>query len=170
MRSHFLSSAQRPDEAGIRIAEEFKGFFAAARSWKAQRTLETQQRLSVTGTLRAAVYRSVNSYNERAPLEFQVVVLDRGDRLLFRVLGQLTLTLHYGSEQVMLEMSDGGAQAAKPMTLEVWRDGEGLRFRAVPDSDLFPAAILTEVQFVYSVIRMACSRSFDGVSDKLREC
>jgi len=170
MRKKLQSCAQRPEEIGKQIAGEFDGFFKVA----ARRVLEDEERARQTAetmeTLRSAIYRAVCGFNTRAPREFQLAILDRGDRLIFNSCGQFTLTLSYGMRQVMIEAEGESLRGMSTMVLDLWREDGALRFRAIPDAEMFPAPILTEDQFVCSVVRMACNRRWSGRTEDRPEC
>jgi hypothetical protein len=165
MRKPSPSSAQTPDEVGKQVAGELKGAFLSARQQIAAQRIEERSFLNTTEQIRRALLRAVEVYNDHVPRELQLAVLDRGDRLIFNSLGEFTLTLTYGIHQLMIDATGGDAGGLSPMTLRVWRDKGDLHFHSVPDSPVFQKSILDEGEFVYSVLRMACSRRFAGAED-----
>lgn len=158
--------ALEPEEVGKQIAEELREVFQENQAEARAEARECARVRETNLQIRMALVRAVDGYNDHAPPECHLAVLDRGDRLLFSAAGRFTLTLRYGTDRVMIESSGVEAHGVGPMTVAVWRrvgerDG-GLQFRAVPDSPVFPWQIMNETQFMYSVLRMACDQQFGG--------
>ena len=162
MRDRSDNSKQTAESIGEKVAAEFSNlFFHSATRISADRR---EQRRLVRQTLhiRTSILRAVDGYNERAPRSFQLAVLDRGDRLIFNSSGVFTLTLLYGVHQVMLDPTGEEVAGPVPLILEVWPKGDHLCFRSVPDSPLFPGPVISEDQFICSVIRLACLHRSQG--------
>jgi hypothetical protein len=113
--------------------------------------------------LRQGLYGGVRGFNKGVPVELQMALLDRGDHVVFHAGDQRTLTLLYGKDCVVIESKSEYPRLPMPMSLQIWREAGGdLRFRAVPDSPVFPKEIMTQAEFLLSVLRMACNRDFEG--------
>jgi len=121
--------------------------------------MQTEEWISV---VREGVYQVVRGFNKEVSVELQMALLDRGDGLVLHAGVQRTLTLLYGNDCVVIESKSEYPRLPMPMSLQIWREpGGDLRFRAVPDSPVFPQEIMTEAQFLSSVLRMACNQDFD---------
>ncbi len=158
------SRAQEPEEVGKQIARELRQIFEKNQAGAKAEERECARMREINLRIRMALVRAVDGYNDHAPRKSHLAVLDRGDRLLFSAAGRVTLTLRYGSDEVVIESSGVEAHGVGPMAVAVWqglnkRDRE-LRFQAVPDAPVFPWKILNERQFVYCVLRMACNHRF----------
>ena len=119
----------------------------------------TEEWISV---VRNGLYRGVCGFNVSVPAEFQMALVDRGDRMIFHSVGRMTLTLIYGSDCVVIESRSEYPRLPMPMSVQIWREANGsLRFRAVPDAPIFTKEIMTQAEFLASVLRMACNQDLD---------
>ncbi len=149
--------------AGRILAEQLRPLFDRAVAEEAERDWEQEQTDGWTSALREGLFEVVRGFNLVAPLDFQVALVDRGNGLVFHAGDRKTLTLMYGEGRVVIESKSDYPRLQMPMSLRVWRaeDGE-LRFRAVPDSPVFPRPVMKQVEFQASVLRMACNQDFNG--------
>jgi len=161
MRWRLPSGGKSPENVGRQVAEEVNVLFLPVRARKEAEQREQRTCREIVNQVRTALLRAVDSYNEEVPQPFHVAILDRGDRLLFNASGRFTLTLIYGMRQLKLEGRGEETRRFLPMVIDVWRSEGTLRFRSVPDSPVFPGSILSEDQFLQSVLRMACDCRFD---------
>jgi len=67
------------------------------------------------------LYRVVSGFNVEVPEEFQMALLDRGDRMVFHAGDRKTLTLIYGNDCVVIESKSDYPRLPLPMSLRVWR-------------------------------------------------
>jgi hypothetical protein len=161
MRWRLPSGGQSPEEVGRQIAAEVNVLLLPARARQEAEAREQRACRETVNQLRMALLRAVDSYNQEVPGPFHVAILDRGDRLLFNASGRFTLTLIYGMHQLQLEGRGEQTRRLLPMVVDMWRSDGALRFRSVPDSPYFAGPILSEDQFLQSVLRMACDCRFD---------
>ncbi len=159
-------TVRRPPElesAGRAVAVQLRTIYRQAFAERVEREREQTQNEAWVCALRSGLFRAVRGFNVETPAEYQMALLDRGDRVVFHVGGQQTLTLIYGEDCVVIESKSEYPRLPMPMVLRVWRDLSGdLRFRAVPDSPVFAREIMTQAEFLLSVLRMACNQNFDG--------
>lgn len=150
--------------AGRALAGELRTLFERTIAERSEREREREEREDWVMALRTGLFRVVSGFNVEVPEEFQMALLDRGDRMVFHAGDRKTLTLIYGNDCVVIESKSDYPRLPLPMSLRVWRGSGGdLRFRAVPDSPAFPKPIMTQAEFLSSVLRMACNRDFaDG--------
>lgn len=160
MRKRLLSSARLSANIGRLMAGEFTSVFHREAEKRLSQQDDDRRMAEVTGSLRHAVYETVDSFNRHLPWDFQLAVLDKGDRLVFNSLGEFTLTMHYGKGHLTMQPASGEGIAQDPMLVEVWLDEEGLRFRDCSAADAEPRPPLDQTTFLATVIRMACSPRF----------
>ena len=178
MRSRLQRRAQSSEEVGQRIAGEMSQQFTTSLDKVVAQSLVKQRLLAARTSLRTALYEAVEGFNGHAPWDYHLAVLNRGDRLLFNSFGQFTLTVTFGDDQVMIHpqqdpavrdaasdlASDAASDAVRqydsesPTVVDVVRVDGSLRYRAGGESALFQTPVLTELQFVDGLIRMACER------------
>ncbi len=171
MRSNKESSARSSAEIGKRIAGEMRQQFNWSRGKEQAQYLTSKRLLDAVTRLRAALYEAVDGFNRQAPRSYQLALLNRGDRMIFNSLGRFTLTVMFDEDQVVIHPPPEDVAACAPMRLQILRSDSGFRFRAAQGSSLpstfvsGPAgdpSVLTELQFVDSVIRLACTSPIAG--------
>jgi hypothetical protein len=160
---------RRPPElesAGRAVAEQLRSLYDRVVAERAQQEREQAQTDEWVVGLREGLFRVVRGFNVEVPDEYQVALVDRGDRLVFHAGERKTLTLIYGENSVVIEAKSDYPRLPVPMSLRIWREPGGeLLFRAVPDCPVFPKEIMTQAEFLTSVLRMACNQNFDEVAD-----
>ena len=165
MRSNKESNARSSAEIGKRIAGEMRHQFNSLRGNERAQFLSRKRLLDAVARLRAALYEAVEGFNEQAPTNYHLALLNRGDRMIFNSLGRFTLTVMFDEDQVVIHPPPEDVVECEPLRLQILRSESGFRFRAAQGSSLpstfvsghaGDASVLTELQFVDSVIRLAC--------------
>jgi hypothetical protein len=161
-----LSRPLEFESAGRAVAEQLRSLYRQSIAEQEAREREQTQTEEWVIALREGLFRAVRGFNVETPSQYQMALLDRGDRIVFHTGDHKTLTLIYGEDCVLVESKSQYPSLPMPMSLRVWRAPDGdLRFRAVPDAPVFPSEIMTQTEFMLSVLRMACNRNFnEGMS------
>ena len=167
MRSKTQRSARSSEEVGRQIAGEMSEMFSVSLDRNLNQDLVKRRMSDAVSSLRAALYEAVEGFNGQAPWDYHLAVLNRGDRLLFNSFGQFTLTVTFGDDQVLIHPARDHGRGQSPMVVEILSDDGDLRYRGrvMPPAQQAPqpqlpvqTQVLTELQFVDSLIRMACLR------------
>ncbi len=150
------------ERAGRAVADQLRSLYRQSVEEQKAREREQMQTEEWVLALREGLFQAVRGFNVETPAQYQMALLDRGDRIVFHAGDRKTLTLIYGEDCVLVESKSDYPSLPMPMSLQVWREADGeLRFRAVPDAPVFPREIMTQTEFMLSVLRMACNRNFD---------
>ena len=157
MRRNSQNATRIAEQAGHQIADELQDVFAAANAGLTADKLREKQAAQRISSLRNALYNAVAGFNDAAPWDFQLAVINRGDCLIFNSCGQFTLTVALGERQVMLCPNRDTSQFSAPIALDILREEDVLRFR-VQSSQASSGPVQTEREFLYNVIRMACHK------------
>jgi hypothetical protein len=158
MRAKAPSSAWISKTIAQRVEREYSTIFQENADLAELRTRQFLEASTLTRLFRESVYRAVDAFNQNAPWELQLAILDKGDRLVFNSDGRFTLSLTYRDHRVLCQAGGGSGGWLEPLVLEVYAGKVGLEFRQVGAMAETQPAILDEVQFMCSVIRMALDR------------
>jgi len=156
MRKTKEKREQTPEEIGRRLAEEFQHRWQEDQIRQRAEELERQSHNRTVIQLRTALFSAVYGYNQHIPSDYQIAVLDRADHLVFQAADRGKLTLRWGIHRLMLESTTADSRTLPTIVYDLLRDQEGIRFRAVPNSELHAGPTLSQGEFVRSVLRMAC--------------
>ena len=155
------SSLETARDAGQQLAVEFRSYFVTSMQGVSAEEQERKCLLKRNAQLREIIYQGVYGFNQNISDPCQLAILDRGDRLIFNSRGEFTLTVDYRQKQIIIHCAQEHDKEHGPSLVDVWTEGESLRFRPVPVISGSPELILDDVQFVQGLIRMACGRSFE---------
>ena len=157
MRKRSESSTQIAANVGRLMAAEFQNVINHEEVQQSLRAIEHRRFLELTGTLRSAIYASVDDFNRRMPKHFELIILDKGDHLVFNLLGKFTLMLTYGKGQVTIQPQGPHSSHDEPVSMEIEQEGDGLHFRDCSSRDRLSGRVVDQTAFLKMVIRMACS-------------
>jgi hypothetical protein len=160
MRTRLQRRARASEEVGKRIADEMKAVFVLHQQTAEQ--VANRRQVEAMVSLRTALYEAVEGFNDQAPWAYHLAVLNRGDRLIFNSFGQFTLTVTLGESHVMIHRTPECARSEVPLPeapviVNVVNVDGHTRYRAAAGSSALKGPVLTELQFVDSVIRLACN-------------